>query len=77
MVAEQLKQFHFAHTTEGKSRWAEFLDGNIWKLSLEETGAASVESLRSSLRSAAFGQGLTIRTSKVDESTLVVQSLGN
>ena len=71
-MAEQLKEF--PNHNGRKSRWAEYLDGKIWKLSLKETNTKSVASLRSSITYGAMRMGLKVRTQQVDDTHLVVQS---
>ena len=71
-MAEQLEKFPYKKNDGG--RWKDYLDGNVWKLSLEETGAKSIESLRSSIHHAAHGSGLGVRTTGMDDDHLVIQS---
>ncbi len=69
-MAEQLDKF----PRPIKGRWDEYLDGNIWKLSLVEAESKSFASLRSSLAHAAVRKGLKLRTQQMDDEYLVVQA---
>ena len=73
-MAEQLEEFPFNRRDRGDTRWDEYLDGNVWKLSLEETEMTTVATLRSSMNHAAHSKGLELRTTKVDDDHLVVQT---
>lgn len=69
----------FDFKRQKKTREAQFLqyfDGDPWSISVSETEYASVDSLRSAIYGEAYDAKLKIRTTKVDDETLVFQTLG-
>lgn len=73
------KMENFDFKRQKKEREAQFLqyfDGEPWSVTLQETDYKTLDSLRSAIYSEADDNGLKIRTTKVDDDTLVFQSLG-
>ena len=72
-MAEQLKTFEFSRGN--RKVYAQWLDGNIWKVKwAEETDCKSVEAFRSGLYTAGRNLDMRVRTQIASATEVVVQA---
>jgi len=77
-MATQLNEFAFASAgRKGKYDWDLWLDGNIWELKRPVDFLGNSDSMRSGAQQAGKIRGLKIRTTVVDDDTLVIQAYEN
>jgi len=74
-MATQLEKFAFASAgRKGKYEWNLWLDGNIWKLTRPDDFQSNVNTMRNGAKQAGKARGLKVRTTVVDDDTLVIQA---
>jgi len=74
-MATQLENFAFVGAgRKRKYQWDLWLDGNIWKLTRPDDFQCNVNSLRNGAMQASRHRGLKVRTTIVDDDTIVIQA---
>lgn len=58
----------------GNSQFDEFLDGNVWELSMEDfPGYKNIETLRGGVLGLAWKRKIKVRTATTTDNTLIIQ----
>jgi hypothetical protein len=74
-MATQLEKFAFASVgRKGKYDWDLWLDGNIWELKRPVDFQGNSNSMRNGAKQAGKIRGLKVRTTLVNDDTLVIQA---
>jgi hypothetical protein len=72
-MATKLKSFEFRNKTNNQTRYAKFLDGNIWQIGTGDMGD-SPKKFEQSLRSACDYYGMNLRFARQDDGTIIMQA---
>ena len=77
-MAKQIEEYNFIQGgPKLKYDWGQWLDGNIWELKRPDDFQGNTQSVRTMAQRTGLQRGFKVRTSVVDDDTLVIQAYDN